>query len=138
MGSVKLPKPKIGEPCNGCGICCHIQICNTGAFLLRKTKYFGEKTIKGKCPALIQNDDNTFSCGFVVKPSKFIKSKYRNKVISRTVSFLIGAGTGCDSLGYDENNEEESQKLDAMMRKTAKDPIWIEAAKKHYELLTKF
>lgn len=135
---IKLDKPKIGEPCNGCGICCMLHICNTGAFLLKKVKYFGEKQLKGPCPALIDNKDGTFSCGFVVSPGRFIRSKYRPEVISRTVITLIGAGTGCDEIGYDEDDPVENAKLEHFIQEAKSNSDWREKATKAVELLHKF
>ena len=133
---IKLPKPKIGEPCNGCGICCMIQICNTGAFLLKKTTYLGEKTISGLCPALIERDGK-YVCGFIVAPQRFIRSKYRPEVISRTVALCIGAGSGCDELGYDDNPAEE-EALERMIDEKRNDSVWRESIKKAVDLLEKF
>ena len=31
---VNLDKPKVGQPCNGCGLCCQIQVCRNGAYIL--------------------------------------------------------------------------------------------------------
>lgn len=135
---IKLPKPKIGEPCNGCGLCCHIQICNTGAFLLKKVKYLGEKTIKGKCPALLSNDDGSFSCGLIKTPSRFIRSKYRPEVISKTVAQLVGSGTGCDELGIVSDNILEEIALDKMIGTMKNDEAWLENQRKNVELLMKF
>ena len=135
---ITLPKPKIGEPCNGCGLCCHIQLCNTGAFLLKKVKFLGEKTIKGKCPALLSNEDGSFSCGLIKTPSKFIKSKYRPEVISKTVAQLVGSGTGCDELGLVSDDILEEIALDKMVEQMKNDEIWIEKQKKNVELLIKF
>lgn len=135
---MSLPKPKIGEPCNGCGICCERQLCNTGAFLLRKTKMFGEKTITGRCPALVTRFDGSYACGFILSPTRFIKSKYRPEVISRHVAVLIGAGSGCDEIGDDEGNEIEEKKLDDMIEATKADPEWRKNAQVSFEMIQKF
>lgn len=131
-----LNKPKIGHPCNGCGICCKIQLCNTGAFLLRKTKVFGEKTIKGECPALIPNEDNTFSCGLIRRPAMFVRSTYRPDIISRTVATLIGAGTGCDDLGY-YNDPAEAEALDNMIDRMMHNDDHKAAVNAAFQLLQK-
>lgn len=138
MDTITLKKPLIGEPCNGCGICCHIQLCNTGAFLLKKSKTFGQKIVKGKCPALLSNKDGSFSCGFIVSPKRFMKSKYSSEVISRTVAQLVGSGNGCDDLGYDDENPIENMKLDKMVDSKMRDNEWKEKQVKAYEMLLKF
>lgn len=135
---ITLPKPKIGETCNGCGLCCHIQLCNTGAFLLKKVKFLGEKTIKGKCPTLLSNQDGSFSCGLIKTPSKFIKSKYRPEVISKTVAQLVGSGTGCDELGIVSDDILEEIALNKMIESRKSDKLWIEKQTKNVELLMKF
>ena len=134
---MELQKPKIKEPCNGCGICCRIQICNTGAYLLRKTKHLGEKTVKGQCPALMEQSDGKFGCGLIINPSKYIRSKYRSEVISRTVSTLVGAGNGCDEIGYDEDHLE-GYKLSMWIESLQRDTEWREKITKAIELLQKF
>lgn len=137
MEKFRLEKPLIGEPCNGCGICCHIQLCNTGAFLLKKTKTFGQKIIKGKCPALVSNENGSFSCGLIISPKKFIRSKYSTEVISRTVRQLVGAGSGCDDMGYTDDIMEE-MKLNAIVEAKMSDENWKEQQMKAYDMLLKF
>ena len=132
-----MEKPKIGEPCNGCGVCCQIQLCNAGAFLLRKTKYLGEKTIEGQCPALLPRPDGSFVCGLIVKPSVFVKSKYRPEVISRTVAEIVGAGTGCDEIGYDDDPDEANH-LDAIVEAYRNNSEWVEKITKAVTLLQRF
>lgn len=100
--SVALDKPRHGEPCNGCGVCCIAQVCDLGLEL-------GDEI---NCKALIQNPDRTFSCGLVVNPYhflpedelvvwKFIDSKDGSGAGERRLKELnaefLGAGRGCDS-----------------------------------------
>lgn len=133
-----LPKPKIGEPCNGCGLCCMVVMCNVGAYLMKKTNVWGERKVSGPCPALVKKPDGMMLCGLVLTPEKYVKSKYRPEVVSREVSHVIGAGTGCDDLGIDEEiDPEEEQKLDAIIDAHQKDTVWIERSLKAIEILTK-
>lgn len=55
----ELPsKPKFKEPCNGCGLCCAIEVCHAGKLV------FGD--IEGPCPALAMSRDRTrVVCSFV-------------------------------------------------------------------------
>lgn len=123
-----LPKPKIGEACNGCGLCCMIQVCRNGAFVQGLVKTLGD-TIAGPCPALVDNKNGTYSCGVVVNPQKYFKkSKYRPEVLSREFAKLIGAGQGCDEIGYDEDPEED-EKLHHMYETSLKDPDTIKMYK---------
>jgi hypothetical protein len=73
-----LEKPLIGEKCNRYRLCCMIQVCMNGAYAMRLVNKLGD-TVKGKCPALIENEDKTYSCGVVKTPFKFIKSKFQKK-----------------------------------------------------------
>lgn len=132
-----IQKPKIGEQCNGCGVCCKISMCNTGAFLLGKVKVFGEKRIYGECEALVKKVDGGFGCGLIIKPGSFIKSKYRDDVVAKNVAILVGAGTGCDEIGEDEGNEIEEQKLDRMIEQTVNDSEWRSNATKALEMIIK-
>lgn len=116
-----LEKPKIGHACNGCGLCCRIQICRNGAFVQGLVRKLGD-TVPGPCPALVANANGTFACGIVLDPKKYIrKSKYRPEVLAREFSKLIGAGTGCDEIGYDDDPEEE-KKLDELYDRAVNDP----------------
>lgn len=115
-----LPKPKIGDPCNGCGLCCMISVCRNGAYVQGLVKTLGD-TVKGPCPALVNNHDGSYSCGIVLNPKRYIrKSKYREEVLSREFAKLIGAGSGCDEIGYDEDPEED-EKLEEMYYSTLND-----------------
>ncbi|MDR1553357.1 MAG: hypothetical protein LBS69_07845 [Prevotellaceae bacterium] len=108
-----MNKPKIGEPCNGCGICCLTQVCRNGAYLLKLVNELGE-FVSGRCPALVQRDGRFF-CDIILNPKKYIKqSKYPAAVLSRNFGILTGAGTGCDEL-LENDSEEEEMKLAAIV-----------------------
>lgn len=103
---ITLNKPNIGEPCNGCGLCCSLQVCKNGAFALKLVKNLGD-TAPGPCPALVDNKNGTFSCGIVINPKKYIKnSKYPEAVLKKNFATLIGSGYGCDELETDAPNSE--------------------------------
>ncbi len=123
--STEIKKPKIGEPCNGCGICCMVQTCRNGAYVLGLVDELGDYA-EGRCPALVQRPDKTYACGIILNPNKYIKNKqYTAKVKSRHFARLIGAGNGCDELLPDDTPEEE-QKLDDLIKRLQEDPAWIE------------
>lgn len=131
-------KPKIGEPCNGCGLCCKLFVCHTGAFMLGLTKYPGEKRLQGPCPALTQRSDDSYGCGIVMHPEKFLgKTKYRPEVISKHMMVCIGSGDGCDEIGYDEGNEEEEAKLEAFYQKHVNDKDFKKQAANSISILMK-
>ena len=81
--------------------------------------------------------DGSFTCGLIANPANFIKSNYRPEVISRTVAEIVGAGTGCDEIGYD-TDPSEADRLDAMVEVYGSDLAWREKMKKAVTLLLKF
>lgn len=123
--NMEINKPKIGEPCNGCGICCMFQTCRNGAYVLGLVNQFGEYA-EGRCPALVQKPDKTYACGIILNPNKYIKNKqYTAKTKSFHFARLIGAGNGCDELLPNDTLEEE-QKLEDLIRKMQEDPTFLE------------
>lgn len=128
-----IEKPKIGEPCNACGLCCQIQVCRNGAYVLGLVDKLGD-TITGPCPALTKTSKG-YECGVVLTPNKYIKSsKYPAKVLSKHFKNLIGAGTGCDEIGYSEDPEEEA-KLDEIMESTMQDEEWKTEMKRSLRII---
>lgn len=124
MGNKAITKPKIGEPCNGCGICCRIQVCLNGAFVLGFVDKLGD-TIKGSCPALTLNAGK-WVCGIILNPKKYLKdSKYPATVLSRNFARLVGAGTGCDELGKPPYDPADEAKLDAIIEQMKNNKEWI-------------
>lgn len=120
-----MGKPRIGEPCNGCGICCQAQVCRNGAYLLGLVDNFGE-TVKGPCPAMRRSAAGVVRCDIVINPKRYIKSNdYMASAYSRNFALLIGAGTGCDEL-LDDDTQEEEAKLDAMIDGVMSDAKMVE------------
>jgi hypothetical protein len=76
------PKPPVGAPCNGCGVCCAIAPCPLSRFLL------GHR--RGACPALTWSEDR-YACGLAVAPTGLARWLPRRLVLR-----WIGAGCGCD------------------------------------------
>lgn len=101
-----LNKPKIGHPCNGCGLCCKLMVCASGAFVQGLVEKYGD-TIPGPCPALKSKADGSYSCGIVDNPKKYFpNNKYQEKVLSENFAIAIGAGIGCDELIENDTQEE--------------------------------
>lgn len=99
-----LPKPRLGQPCNGCGYCCTVEPCMLASTYLNCTS--------GPCVALEHNDGRS-SCGLVRNPLGYL---YQAANPDSTVSVLdpspdleagyhlsvkiaaaLGVGQGCDS-----------------------------------------
>ena len=85
-------KPKTGQPCNGCGVCCAVEPCPVAMlFLLQR---------RGRCHALQwQAADGRYACGMVVAPGDYLRwLPIRMKPwASRWFARRIAAGLGCDS-----------------------------------------
>jgi len=100
---ITLEKPQIYSPCNGCGMCCIVQVCDLGVAL-------GDSV---NCKALIANPDNTYTCGLVADPYsildegslkswKMIDSFKPGETpgedaLKGMYAEMLGAGRGCDS-----------------------------------------
>ena len=80
-------KPKRGEPCNGCGWCCHEEICFFGkAFLgVEEPK---NTFLRGPCPLIDYKDGRVF-CGLVVAEERM--------KLEAVLKKGLGIGEGCDA-----------------------------------------
>jgi hypothetical protein len=129
-----LKKPKIGEKCNGCGICCVAQVCRNGAYLLGLVDNLGE-TISGPCPAIARKPNGEIRCGVVLNPNKYIRgNKYPARVLSKHFASLIGVGTGCDELLPDDTPEEEEGLL-KIIEALTNDSEWIKKGKSSIKII---
>lgn len=106
-----LEKPAIGLPCNGCGLCCRIQVCSAGSYLLGLVQTLGDRAT-GPCPALVQDGDRQV-CGLMRRPTHYLKARRGPTVLREAVAVLIGAGAGCDEAG-DEPDDTALPKLRAI------------------------
>lgn len=110
-----LPKPPIGDPCNGCGLCCRMRVCSMGSFALGLVERFGDRT-DGPCPALTEQDGR-FVCGLVARPKDWLPSHPKSVTALREAAkVLLGAGVGCDEAG-DEPDGTALPKLDAIQQR---------------------
>ncbi len=75
------PKPTLGAPCNGCGVCCLVEPCPLGMVLSLKTQ--------GACRMLRWQEGpggaGLYRCGALALP-----------VIKHVARRWIAAGRGCD------------------------------------------
>jgi hypothetical protein len=85
-------KPKIGEVCNGCGVCCATVPCPVALVFLWQRS--------GRCRALSwQTEAGRYFCGMVSDPAHY--SRLIPAVFSAAIGHFfasrIAAGIGCDS-----------------------------------------
>ncbi len=85
-------KPKFGQPCNGCGICCLAEPCPLAHVYLWQ--------FRGSCRALVwQAEQQRYACGMLLYPERFVRllparlAPYLKPWFARR----IAAGVGCDS-----------------------------------------
>lgn len=90
--TITLQKPKLGEKCNGCGICCTLQPCLIAQTLL--------DCVIGPCVAL-ERDENRTYCGLLRRPEHYLFGKdislEDSGKLSCELAFMLGVGQGCDS-----------------------------------------
>jgi hypothetical protein len=84
-------KPKVGDPCNGCGVCCAMETCPVGRVVFMRKR--------GPCPALQWEPAQTrYICGLVEAPGDYLRwlpDSWR-RAVGRLVARSIAAGRGCD------------------------------------------
>ena len=74
-----LTKPKYGQTCNGCGLCCKTETCP-----IARLRYL---QIAGPCPALLWDAQlGRYQCGILVRAG------WSKPLIAR----WIATGIGCD------------------------------------------
>ncbi len=66
------------EKCNGCGLCCHVELCEVGKIAFPDAK--------APCPGLLFGKDRTF-CKFMVAEIEF--------GLEPIVQTVLAAGIGC-------------------------------------------
>jgi hypothetical protein len=84
-------KPRPGQPCNGCGVCCVVETCPVGRIAFLKKR--------GPCPALAWQDEaGRYLCGLVQAPAAYLSwlPVRFNNVVGRLILRSIAAGSGCD------------------------------------------
>ncbi len=82
-------KPKAGQPCNGCGVCCAEEPCH----VIRDFAHVTE----GPCPAM-EWEAGRFYCGLIRQPSKYLGTVPEgDNPLGRQIAECLGAGRGCDS-----------------------------------------
>ena len=86
------PKPDVGAPCNGCGLCCLAEPCPLGMLVSRRRT--------GACKALQWSDaSGHYQCGMVVDAAAVLgwRSVWASRLVGRLARRWIAAGIGCDA-----------------------------------------
>lgn len=83
-------KPALGEPCNGCGVCCALETCPAGRLRFQRAA--------GPCPALAwSTTENRYHCGLLTQPGHYLwVPPALQGFASRCLARWIAAGQGCD------------------------------------------
>ncbi|MFZ6723408.1 hypothetical protein [Undibacterium sp. Ji49W] len=85
-------KPALGQPCNGCGVCCAAVPCPVARVFLWQ--------LRGSCRALEWHADvQQYRCGMLVQPATYLSwlPTSWQAWFARRVRRWIAAGTACDS-----------------------------------------
>jgi hypothetical protein len=85
-------KPRLGERCNGCGVCCLAEPCPLGVLVSRRRH--------GACSALRWDDKATlYRCGMVSEPQAVLGRRWQflAPLVRRLARRWISAGSGCDA-----------------------------------------
>lgn len=87
-----LPKPALGQTCNGCGVCCAWQPCPLGVLVSRRRH--------GACDALQwQAEQLRYRCAMVADPRSVWPAlpPWTARLLQRLARRWIAAGVGCDA-----------------------------------------
>ncbi|MBC3921029.1 hypothetical protein H8L32_26435 [Undibacterium sp. CY18W] len=85
-------KPLLGQPCNGCGVCCAAEPCPVARVFLWQ--------LRGSCLALEWHADvQQYRCGMLVQPATYLRwlPTSWQAWFAKRVRRWIAAGTACDS-----------------------------------------
>lgn len=85
-------KPALGEPCNGCGLCCLVEPCPLGCVLSRRRS--------GACEALRWDaEQSRYRCGAITDADAVLGTRWRwaAPLLRRLARRWIAAGIGCDA-----------------------------------------
>lgn len=96
--AIAARKPPHGAPCNRCGLCCIVTLCDLGRHVFHRPRGGA-----GPCPALSFDADGS-RCGLV--DSGTVSGREAAK-------WLIGSGTGCDArINGEPVNQEFNARLE--------------------------
>ena len=85
-------KPVLGQPCNGCGLCCLAEPCPLGIWASRRRS--------GPCAALRwDTGQGRYLCGVLADATQAVATQggWRRRLWLALVRRWIAAGQGCDA-----------------------------------------
>lgn len=93
------PKPALGAPCNGCGVCCLMEPCPLGVLLSGRRR--------GACSALQwQSASRQYRCGAITCAHEVLRARLPAfahasvpllaATLARLAKRWVAAGVGCD------------------------------------------
>jgi hypothetical protein len=86
------PKPELGQPCNGCGVCCAAEPCPLGVLVSRRRH--------GACRALQWSAAlSRYRCGLVSQPTSVLAwlPEWAGPAVAALSRRWISAASGCDA-----------------------------------------
>lgn len=96
-------KPRHGEPCNRCGLCCFMSLCPLAQAVFQRSFE------PGPCPAL-RGGPGEAACGLVQEPALYREGEA--PALSAAAALLIYAGKGCDSrIGGEPTNHQFERQI---------------------------
>jgi len=79
-------KPAVGQPCNGCGVCCLAEPCPVGMLISRRRH--------GACNVLVWSPaQSRYRCGLLLTSGR----RWWTRWWQRWAARVISAGSGCDA-----------------------------------------
>lgn len=81
---LQLRPPAFGQPCNGCGWCCKLSLCEPARVLLGSDA-------NAPCPMLV-DDGKRYWCGLVI-----MEDKHPHARANPLIQIGLGIGKGCQA-----------------------------------------
>lgn len=91
-----LPLPAFGAPCNGCGECCHAELCAASLTVQKLPVSAGAQT----CKFIDWQGDGTARCGLLTRTEENapeLVAQYGAPRVRRAIEYLLAVGVGCTS-----------------------------------------
>jgi len=87
-------KPRHGDPCNRCGVCCMATVCQLGQHVFKREYH------EGPCPGLKPDGDGEYACDVVRNPQAYaqgLSPSVKVHALRMAARKIIYADDGCDA-----------------------------------------